>query len=281
MRIRPTVYAKAPFPREWCTRVDFITPLLLQASPKIASELEIYFLKTEVSYGIGKTKSPPKEPMKTRTGFIGIEERTAYSIPFVSSTNPSQRTYTQKEIFEDMVSSGISEGFDVPDAVIKERCSVIKKPKALETIPQLEEWDRILVHEIACSHYSKAMYGRVNIRLRSPAKMARDDLVEHYDFKYSDVSIKRMRSVLQMRSVIGLDKDKVIGWGAIYDPETKSNVSENLCDALHENKIFIDTAIPKELGPESVDGVPLNPILFLLKKHRYLISLKLGPEWSV
>lgn len=282
LRIRPTIYAKAPFPRNWSTRVDMINPLSLQANPKIDSNLEIYFLKTTVSYGIKrKTELPLKEPLKTKTGIIDLKERTSYSVPFISSTNPTERVYTQREIFEDIISSGISAGLEIPDAVIKERCSVVKIPKQLEDISCFAGWDKILLHELSCSHYARLTYGRYNIRLKSPAKMVRDDLVKHYDFKYRDIPIKRMRSVLQLRSVVGLSSNKVVGWGSLYDAETRTNVSDKMSDALCEGKIFRDTAEPRHLGGSHVDGLYIEPRIFLLRRHQRLISLKLGPEWSI
>jgi len=281
MKARPTVYAKAPFPREWFTRVDLLTPLSLQANPKIASDLEIYFLKTTVSYKNKPENPMSNNPIKTKTGTINPKERNSFAIPFVCSTNPSERVYTQREIFEDIASSGISAGFDIPDSVIEERCSIIKKPRELEEIAQLHEWDKILLHEVACSHFSTVTYGRFNIRVRSPAKIARSDLVEHYDFEHSKVPIKRMRSVLQLRSVVGLDGNKIIGWGSLYNTENKSNISEQLSDGLCGNNILMDTAIPKDLKTQQIDGFTIEPRIFLLKKHHHLISLKLGPEWGI
>lgn len=278
MRIRPTVYAKKAFPWDWHTTSDLVAPLSVQS--KIAGDLEVYFLKTIVSYKMKGRGSRPKKPIRTKTGIMDPSESSSTSVPFISYTNPGQRVYAQREIFEDMVSSGASADLEVPDAVIKERCSVVKKPRELEDIKPFEEWDRILVHELSCSQFPVWAGKHFNIHTKSIGKIARDDLVLYGGYRRKDVPIRRMRSVLQLRSIIGFDEKRspsTVGWGELYDPKTKTNESESLADALSRGKFHIDTAIPKSF--KVINGV-WDLRLYRLKEHSRYISLRLGPEWS-
>lgn len=278
MRARPTIYSKHPFPREFHTRVDLPTPMSVQTLPQIAPDLKVYFLKTTVSFQATKSKKPkvPRKPIKTKTGELDPRARTSrYSIPHIVSTNPSQRVFTQKDVFEDIISSGISSGFKIPDTVICERCSVVKLPKMLEDIALFDGVDQLLLHENKCSFYTRWIGQHYNLRMKSPARIVRNILAQRNIMRYTDFPIKRMRSVLQLRSAIGIEGTKTIGWGdLLYDPRNKTNVSEQLSDALCDT-ILQDTAEPRKY---SVDGLA-KLTLYRLKRLRHMLALSLGPEW--
>lgn len=276
MRARPTIYSKKPFPRNFHTRVDLPTPMSIQTLPEIAPDLKVYFLKTTVSFKAGEKPKVPHEPIKTKTGMLDPTARPSrYKIPHIVSTDPSQRVFTQKEVFEDIVSAGISSGFDIPDTIICERCSVVKLPKVLEDIALFDGVEQLLLHEKQCSFYTRWIGQHYNLKMKSPAKIARNILVEENIMKYADFPIKRMRSVLQLRSMIGVGGTKTIGWGdVLYDPKNKTDVSEQFSDALC-GTILQDTAEPRRY---SVNGLA-KLTLYRLKRMGRMLALNLGPEW--
>lgn len=276
MRERPTIYSKLPFPRNFHTRVDLPTPMSVQTLPEIAPDLKVYFLKTTVSFKAGEKPELPRKPIKTKTGVFDPTARPSrYKIPHIVSTDPSQRVFTQKEVFKDIVSAGISSGFDIPDTIICERCSVIELPKVLEDIALFDGVDQLLLHEKKCSFYTKWIGQHYNLKMKSPAKIARELLAREGIMKYADCPIKRMRSVLQLRSMIGIDGTETIGWGdVLYDPKNKTDVSEQFSDALCST-ILQDTAEPRKYR---LDGLA-KLTLYRLKRLRHMLALNLGPEW--
>lgn len=280
MRVRPTVYAKAPFPRDKPTRVDLLTPLSLQVM--LAPDLQVYFMRTKISYSTGKKPKVDKPITTSLGGAITPTPKSAMHLPYVIGTNPGERTYSQKEIAGDIASIGLKNPeFDIPDVigVQQRKCSVMKKPKALEQLEEFDEWDKILLDEVACAHQSTWMSEHINLRMVSTARIARDDLLGHpYNIPYAKIPMRRMRSVLQLRSVVGVDHGKQMGWGELSSNPT---VFEALADSLSEHVSYIDTAIPKMFKINTAFHPPMDLTLFRLKKHSRYISLRLGPEWKV
>lgn len=290
-RERPIVYSELPFPWNWSTCVDAITPLGIQALPKVAADAEVFFLKTHISYRLDQT-IPPTSAIRTRTGIIQPPSTsTRQTVPFICSTNPADRVYTHKEIFEDILSEGISAGLALPTAggIIKRQCLRVDR-KYFDIPPELEEQGyldgctHVLVDNVSCSNWPGMFRTLLNVRFPSITRFTRNRLVTQNIVKKSELPAhQRMRSILQMRSVLGVDLDsrKILPFPTILTNDSSQVVfSETLSDSISRRGLFKSTAVPQLDLPEFIiDGHPSAPRAYLLKKWDIPVALKLGPEW--
>ena len=109
-------------------------------------------------------------------------------------------------------------------------------------------------------------------------------LVEHDVLKRSELPHhSRMRSVLQLRSVTGIDVDTRKQYGFIdilTNNYTNTDPSEALSDSLSQDKFYKDTAEPRALPPFSFDGFKSEPRAYEFKNWGFPTILTLGPDWS-
>ncbi len=287
--MKPIIYSKLALPWNWTTSVDLISPLGVQCEPGIAPNAEVYFLDTHISYIVGKVK-PPVAKVKTRTGVISPPGAvTRQVIPFCSSTNPAERVYTQKEVLKDITDSGVSAGLEIPSAggVIKRQCLRINR-KDFDIPPELEEQGyldgctHVLVDNMACSNWPGIMR-RFNVKIPSLTRIIRNDLVREGILRRSELpKPQRMRSFLQMRSVVGMDIDtrKTLGYTFILTNDVeKTEFSEHLAKSISKDKFFKDVASPRALSGINIDGHVDEPRAYLLMKRQIPMILRLGPEW--
>ena len=289
-RERPIVYSKLPLPWDWSTCIDGITPLGIQCQPRVAPNAEVFFLKTHISYLIDQT-TPPTRVIKTQTGEIKPPSaRARQVVPFLCSTDPASRVYTQREILDDILSVGISSGLKVPSAggIITRQCLRIDRrnfdiPSELEEEGYLEGCTHVLVDNVACSNWPGFLRRNLNVRIPSLTKLMRRELVDLDIVKKHELPVhQRMRSILQMRSVLGMDIDtrKIIPYPDILSNDRGDKVfSEKLSDSLSKDKFFMSTAVPQSLPGFTIDGHPSSPRAYLLKRWNIPAALKLGPEW--
>jgi hypothetical protein len=274
----PTIGAKRPFPREWFSIQDLIDPLSIQARDDVAGDLELYFLRSDVSYTVerGVLPSDLRGTIPCGIGEFEVKERTTQYVPYGLSTNPTERQYTQREIMESILTSGATRNLNIPDAAIKQRCFMLDLPVELQSNPFFDGWERLCVREMACSHFTQWLKGTINLTLKSPAKIVRDDLMTELHIRKREIPMKRMRSTLQLHSVVGLSGGKVVGWYDLQNQRTHENASEPLAEALCMNKFFRDVAEPRQYGMDGIDQLRL----YKLREHGHLVALKLGPEWN-
>ena len=289
MKEKPTTYSKLPLPWNWDTCVDGLGLLGVQCEPKIAPEAEVYFLETHISYRVGKY-APPAGVIKTMTGKIQPPPpEMRQVVPFVSSTYPADRVYTQKEVLDDIMAYGIGAGLALPEVggVIDRQCLRVDRkyfvvPPELEEQGYLEGCTHVLIDNEKCSSWP-GIYKRMNLQFPSVTKYMRNELVYNQVLLRSGLpKSPRMRNVLQMRAVLGMDVDngKVYPYTKILTNDiTETVFSEELSKSLSKNKFFKSVASPISIPGVIVDeSTDLRIYEFL--DWNFPGVLKLGPEWK-
>lgn len=192
-------------------------------------------------------------------------------------------------MLSDITDSGISAGLKIPSAggVIKRQCLRVDR-KDFDVSPELEEkgyldgCTHVLIDNMACSNWPGIMR-RFNVRIPSLTRVIRNDLVSEGILRWSELpKPQRMRSFLQMRSIVGMDIDtrKTFGYTTILTNDIeKTEFSEYLAESISKDKFFKDIASPRALPGINIDGHVDEPRAYVLKKRRIPMVLKLGPEW--